>query len=126
VTSYNAIDLSLSGATPERIRGLIVSANYFDVIGVRPALGRAFRGDEDRDAAGPTVILSDGLWRRRFGGDPAIVNQPVVLNGRQFTVVGIEPPGFGGIELNEGEPIGAWCRWARSPRACRDAGVDDQ
>ena len=108
VTSYNAIDLSLSGATPERIRGLIVSANYFDVIGVRPALGRAFRGDEDRDAAGPTVILSDGLWRRRFGGDPAIVNQPVVLNGRQFTVVGIAPPGFGGIELNEGEPIGAW------------------
>ena len=108
VTSYYPVDLSLSGSTPERIRGLLVSANYFDMLGVRPAAGRAFRADEDRRGPPPVVILSDGLWRRRFGADPAIVDQPVILNGRPFIVIGIAPRGFGGIELVEDEPISAW------------------
>src|ERR1700749_4679049 len=63
--------VSLTGAgEPERLTGSLVTANYFRVFGVVPALGRAFGADEERAGPAPVVILSDGLWKRRFGGDP--------------------------------------------------------
>ena len=76
---------------PERISGSAVSGNYFAVLGVQPRLGRAFTMDEDAAGAGQVVVLSDALWRRRFGGDPAIVGRAIELNGRPHTVVGIAP-----------------------------------
>ena len=83
---------------PERVTYESVSAPYFSLLGVSPAYGRTFREDEDsvpnRDFV---VILGDGLWRRRFGADPSILNQPVNLSGRTYTVVGIMPPGFTGV-----------------------------
>jgi putative ABC transport system permease protein len=83
---------------PERIPVETVSASYFGVLGVAPARGRTFRPDEDevanRDAV---VVLSDGLWRRRFGADPSIVNRTIQSATRTYTVVGIMPPGFAGI-----------------------------
>ena len=83
---------------PERIPTEAVSAPYFTLLGVGPAYGRAFTRDEDtvpnRDAV---AILGDGLWRRRFGADPAIVNRTIQLGPRTFTVVGIMPPGFTGV-----------------------------
>ncbi len=93
------ISLSLSGAgEPEAIPGLMVSANYFDLLGVRPRLGRGFLPEEDT-VARPVVVLSHGLWHRRFASDPRLVGREVRLNGRQLTVVGIAPPGFFGTDF---------------------------
>ena len=82
----------------ERIGTEFVSASYFSLLGVSPALGRVFGADED-DVAKPVavVVLSDGLWRRRFGADPQVVGQPITLNGQPFTVLGVMTPGFTGV-----------------------------
>lgn len=77
--------------------GMFVSANYFDVLGIRPLLGRTFRPAEDSVPNGaPVTVLSYGLWQRQFGGDPGIVGKQVLLNNRPFTVVGVTPRSFGG------------------------------
>ncbi len=82
----------------ERIGTEFVSASYFSLLGVTPAIGRTFRADED-DVAKPTalVVLSDGLWKRRFGSDPRVVGRAITLNGQPFTVVGVMAPGFAGV-----------------------------
>jgi predicted permease len=79
---------------PEKIDGRRVSANLFDLLGVEPHLGRAFLPEEDRPGAGRVVILSYGLWQRRFGSDINIIEKPLTLNGEIFTVVGVMPPRF--------------------------------
>src|SRR5207253_3318420 len=78
----------------DRAHGLRVSQNYFRVLGVAPALGRAFLADEDQPNGPSAIILSDGLWRRRFGGDPGVVGRIISLDGRPTTVVGVMPPKF--------------------------------
>jgi predicted permease len=84
------------------IRGEIVSGNYFDVLGVRPALGRTFTPEEDRAPnAHPVVVLSYGLWQRRFRSAPELVGRAIYLNGRSFTVIGIAPPSFKGTMFAE-------------------------
>ena len=82
----------------ERIDTEFVSASYFALLGVTPAIGRTFRADED-DIAKPStvVVLSDGLWKRRFGSDPSIIGRPITLNGQPFTVLGVMAPGFTGV-----------------------------
>jgi putative ABC transport system permease protein len=77
------------GGEPELFFGAQVTEGFFDAIGMRPALGRAFLPEEHVRGARPVVILSDGLWRRRFGADPAIVNRPISLDGEPYTVVGV-------------------------------------
>ena len=88
-----------SGAT-ERAYGLLVSDNYFSVLGVQPALGRAF-GAEDLRAEGgePVAIISDGLWQSTFAGDPEVVGRALRVNGRPLTVIGVTPPEFQGTTL---------------------------
>jgi putative ABC transport system permease protein len=77
--------------TPERLAGASVSANFFDVLGVVPSRGRVFHaGETDRYQ----VVLSDALWRRRFGADPALVGSALTLDGRSYTVSGVLPPDF--------------------------------
>jgi putative ABC transport system permease protein len=71
-----------------------VSGNFFDVLGARAALGRTLTADDDRRGSPPTLVLSHGLWQRRFGGDPHVVGRSVVLRGRTFTIVGVMPRGF--------------------------------
>jgi putative ABC transport system permease protein len=86
---------TLTGAAePERFEGQRVSANYFHALGVTPALGRDFDAADDRLSGPDVVVLSDSLWRRRFGGDPSIVGRQITLNDRLFTVVGVMPRGF--------------------------------
>lgn len=90
--------MSLGGdRTSERVIGTLVSGNYFDVLGTRPMLGRFFRPDED-DVPGerPVVVLSHAFWQRRFAGDPDILQKPVRLNNREFSVVGVAEPSFEG------------------------------
>ncbi len=85
----------LSGdGEPERLRMGNVSGNFFQVVGVQPRLGRGFTEPES-DFNGPSaLVLSHGLWRRRFGGDPAVVGRTLRINGREVPVVGVMPEGF--------------------------------
>jgi len=79
---------------PERIVGSHVSASFFDVFGERPALGRSFLAEEDRPGAAHAVVLSDALWRRRFGADPGVLGRSLLLNGEPYLVVGVMPGEF--------------------------------
>ena len=88
-------NFNLTGAgDPERVQGARVTASLFTTLGVMPALGRAFVDAEETIGKEFVVILSDGLWARRFGRDRSIVGRPVQLNGEAYEVVGIMPPGF--------------------------------
>ena len=92
MTSSN---LHLTGVgEPEEIRAATVSINFFQVVGVGPALGRGFTAEEERPGSDRVVILSNALWQRRFGGDPGILNKTISLSGISNTVLGIMPPGF--------------------------------
>jgi len=79
------------GDVPERVPGFLVSANLLDVINVKPAMGRGFHPDEDQPGKDGVVILSHGLWQRRFAGDPAIIGKQVSLNAVPRTVIGVLP-----------------------------------
>ncbi len=109
-------EFSLSqGGQPELVKGEFVSANYFSVLGVDISTGRAFLPEEDRLAdAQPVVVLSYGLWQRRFGGDPNLIGGSVSLNGLTFTVVGVAPQGFVGAEATL--PRDLWAPMAIYPR----------
>jgi predicted permease len=81
------------GDEPVSIQGARVSPHYFDIFGVKPALGRTFRPGDDQPGTHRVVLLSHALWRSRFGSDAAILGRDIVLNGEPFTVVGILPQG---------------------------------
>src|SRR5271170_3753038 len=78
----------------------LVSGNYFDVLGVRPAAGRLFvQSDDVQPNANPIIALSYGYWRRRFGADPQVIGQSSLVNGHPFTVVGVAPPSFQSVQM---------------------------
>ncbi len=84
-----------SGATPERVYVSNVSANFFDVLGIKPALGRFFLLVEEVHEGGtPFAVLSYALWQTRFAGDPAVVGKSIDLAQHPFTVIGVAPAGF--------------------------------
>ncbi len=84
---------------PQRVFGELVSGNYFDMFGVRAALGRTFLPEEDGTPNRfPVVVFSHNFWQRRFGGNPSVVGSTVTLNGRAFTVIGVAHEGFHGTE----------------------------
>jgi predicted permease len=88
---------NLSGSgneLPENVRAGIFSWTVLPTLGVQPALGRNFTEEEDKRSANPTVLLSWGLWKRRFGGSPAILNQTIRLDARLYTVIGVMPAWF--------------------------------
>jgi len=87
--------VTLDGSgVPERVNGQRVSASFFSTLGVRPALGRDFVTDEDTPATNQVVILSHGLWARRYGSDSSIVDKNISINGRPFRVAGILPESY--------------------------------
>ena len=80
---------------PELVQAELVSGNYFDVLGVKPAIGRLLvQSDDEVQERNPVVVLSYGYWQRRFGSDPRIVNDTILVNSHPFTVVGVASPGF--------------------------------
>jgi putative ABC transport system permease protein len=92
LASWRVDSFTLSGtAEPEEIRGKMTTGNFFSLLGVRPILGRVFRGDDDRLGATPVAILGDGLWKRRFGSDREIIGKTIVLSGQDYTVIGVVP-----------------------------------
>jgi len=83
----------------QEISGYDVTGNYFDLLGVRPEVGRFFHAsDEHGPGSAPYVVLSDALWRREFDADPAVIGKKVGLSTHPFTIVGVAPPGFHGLE----------------------------
>jgi len=91
----DSADLSASGGQlPETLNGAHVSWNLFPTLGVNPALGRGFTSTDDSPSANGTVVLSSSLWKRRFGGDPAILNRTIYLDAKPYTVIGIMPAWF--------------------------------
>ncbi len=79
---------------PEYVRARQISASFFSVLRVRPALGRIFLAQEDKFGAPPVAIISHALWQKRFGGDPQAIGSGLILNGKAHTIVGVLPPGF--------------------------------
>jgi putative ABC transport system permease protein len=82
------------GSEAEYVSGIKVSHDFFDVLGIQPARGRGFTAEEDRPGGERVVILSDGLWRRRFGADAGLIGKTVSINSESVVVVGLMPPGF--------------------------------
>ncbi len=93
VFSPGSVTLTGFGA-PERLQGVQVTDRFFDVLGVRPRLGRALRQGDDAPGAPKTVVLSYAFWMRRFHGDPAVVGRAIALDGESHLVVGVMPAGF--------------------------------
>lgn len=106
--AYRAMQLSLSSdGFTERLQGAIASGNYFSVLGVGTGKGRTFLAEEDQTpGAYPVAVISHGLWQRRFGADPAIIDRTVIVNGHSFTIVGVAQPDFTGTET--GEVLDIW------------------
>jgi predicted permease len=97
----------LSGDRPQLVTGEAVSANYFDVLGVRLPAGRGFRDHENVvPDASPFAVISHGLWQRRFGGDPSIVGRTIELSGVGYTIIGVAPAAFTGTI--PGIPADVW------------------
>jgi len=85
------------GNQPEWIQAQIVSANFFELLGIKPLLGRTFLPEEDQKPGGnPVLVIGENLWRRRFGSDPTILGRVVDLNRHSFTIVGVAPASFHG------------------------------
>jgi predicted permease len=88
-----------NGERSEVVMGSLVSGNYFDVLSVKPALGRTFLPEEDRTlGARPVVIISHNFWQSRFNGDPGVIGRTIVLNNYPFTCIGVAPAGFDGLK----------------------------
>ncbi len=95
LTAMTGWSVNLTGrGEPERVRGGVVSASYFSTFGVEPALGHAFRPEEDQPGNNRVVVLSNGYWKRRFAADPDIIGQTLTLDGNSYTVIGVMPASF--------------------------------
>ncbi|HEV2834627.1 MAG TPA: ABC transporter permease [Pyrinomonadaceae bacterium] len=107
VATFTEISTTLrSENQSERASGLIVSENYFDFLGVKAARGRTFQvADVQASNTGAVVVVSHSLWQRRFGGDPTLVGKTVFLNDNSFTIIGITPESFAGIDLGRSPEI---------------------
>ncbi len=104
VAAVDSDDFNLTGADrPERLSCGKATSGLFAVLGVQPLLGRVFTSDEDHPGKNQVVVLTEGLWKRRFGGDPGVIGRAIHLNGKPYTVVGIVPP-----ILEWFAPLDAW------------------
>ena len=110
------------GNQPEQAQAELVSGNYFALLGVSAALGRVFTFNSAEDKIAdkhPVIVISDAFWKRRFGGRPDVVNEAVQLNARPFTIVGVAPPGFLGLDVMRSVDI-----WVPSLNVSVLTGVD--
>jgi predicted permease len=98
VSTFNAYTVT-GLRDPEQVFGLMVSENYFSLLGVRPELGRTFTAEEEKPGGPPVVLLSQGFWRSHFGGEPDAVGKSLTLDGRAYTIVGVLPAALSGFPL---------------------------
>lgn len=106
LAAYRNVFVTLRGdGEPAQLQGEVVSASYFDVLGIEPARGRFFRPDEEAPpGAHPVAVLSHRLWQSHFASDPGVVGRSVSLDGQGFTVVGIAPPELKGLSITDMPP----------------------
>jgi putative ABC transport system permease protein len=110
-------DLAGDGAEPEKISAFAVTSNFFPLLGATPARGRNFTAEEDKPGGAKVAVISDGLWRRRFGG-AEVVGRDIMLNGEKYTVVGVMPRGF----QFESPSVGVWVPIAFTPELLANHG----
>ncbi|MFI5177682.1 MAG: ADOP family duplicated permease [Vicinamibacterales bacterium] len=110
LAGVTTVGRNLTGAgMPERLLGEDVTANYFNVLGAAPAIGRTFDPSEDQPGASPVVILSAGLWQSRFGSDDRIIGRTITLDNASYQVIGVMPAGFTpAMQFNTVDPIVFW------------------
>ena len=97
ISAYQYAEMSLAGDPPRIVHGQIVTGNFFHLLGLQAQLGRTLTPSDDLPSANhPVAVLSDTLWRHRFGGDPNVLGKLVYINKKPFTIVGVCPPGFSG------------------------------
>jgi hypothetical protein len=90
------------GTKADRVEGLLVSGNYFQVLGLHARAGRLLTPDDDREPGGhPVAVISEGFWHRRYASDPGVVGNPVRLNGHEYTILGVAPKGFKGTRQGD-------------------------
>ena len=110
VRGYGYI-LTVSGES-EQIKGLLISSELFDMLGVKPVIGRSLRAGEDAIGGPPVALIREGLWKRKFGASPDVLGRSITLDGRNYTIIGVIPAGFGldrGPNVHEVYvPIGQW------------------
>ena len=95
MAAYRSTGFNLSGnGEPERLHGEMISAGFFEILGVNPIMGRTFTADEDRLGANPTAMITEGLWKRKFGGRKDIIGQRMILDDVGRTIVGVVPSSF--------------------------------
>jgi predicted permease len=105
------------GDQPERVQAVGASANYFEILGVPAQLGRTFASDEQRKGWTEVAVISDGLWRRRFGGSPDVIGKKIRIDDDPWTVIGVMPPGFGHPDSRLTTQVEVWapCGFAAEP-----------
>ncbi|HEV2915201.1 MAG TPA: ABC transporter permease [Pyrinomonadaceae bacterium] len=95
LAAYNSSSSALSGnETPEQVEGVTATAEFFKVLGTPPLLGRTFTPEDERPGGSPVVVISHGMWQRRFGADPGIIGRQITLDGRSKTIIGVLPESF--------------------------------
>src|ERR1019366_1083504 len=95
VAAFTRETFNLTGnGDPAQMEAARVSWNFFDVLGVRPAAGRWFRAEEDKPAGDPVIVISHGLWMRRFAGSPGVIGRHVTLDSQDYTIIGVTPAAF--------------------------------
>ena len=124
--AFNKTQLELNTKDQiERVESEYVSANYFDVLGVNAGHGRTFSPEEDStERAQPVVVVSDAFWHKRFGADPNLIGQTITLNGFPLTVVGIAPPEFTGMILEE--PSEIWVPALMHPQLAQSKFIENR
>ena len=110
-----SVNLTGSGVEPMRLERAIVGARFFELLGVQPEIGRAFAPDEDAQGAPKVVVLSDALWRSRFGADPRIVGRSISIDDSLYTVIGVAPRKFAYPQTSDVWVPLIWPSWAMEP-----------
>lgn len=123
LAAYNIEQFKLGGAEDvEQVWGEVVSGNYFELLGVKAAVGRTFLPEEDQTpGTHPVAVISHGLWQRRFGADPAVLGQTITLNHQPLTVIGVAPPQYTG--MIRGLAVEVWLPLMMAPRMAPQPGL---
>jgi putative ABC transport system permease protein len=111
----SSVTLREPGAEPEDLRAQRVTAGFFDVLRVNPRMGRRFTTEHEVDGRHQVVVISDGLWKRRFGGEPTVIGRVIPIDGAQFEVLGVMPPDFA-YPVGVVRPTDLWMPYVVPPR----------
>ena len=128
LAAYSPTALTFGGQTEtERLSGVEVTGNYFQVLGVTAQVGRTLRPDDEQATEANAVVISDGLWRRRFSADPSVIGQTVTLSNAPYTIVGVLEPAFRGLRLGAAPdiyvPITSSSLWVSNGRKSFGIGI---